>query len=128
MSNPSTKGTAAIPAGCAAPDACTGMDDIRAGIDALDRQLVPLLALRLQYVGAAAAFKPTEAEVVVPWRIEAIVEKVRGLAAAEGISPDLMEELYRTLIDRHIAHEGRVWRGEEDIAGHPAPSSEKKAG
>ncbi|ABC21373.1 chorismate mutase [Rhodospirillum rubrum] len=86
---------------------CADMSEIRTEIDRLDRLIVPLLAERLNYVGQAAAYKPNRAEVVVHWRIEDVVTKVRALAVTENADPDTVERIYRGLIDASIAWEGR---------------------
>jgi chorismate mutase-like protein len=77
---------------------CTSLDEVRSAIDAVDRQLVKLLAERRGYVLQASRFKKTEGDVRAPARVEQVIGKVRGLAEAEGIEPDLVEAVYRELI------------------------------
>lgn len=89
---------------------CRDLDEVRHNIDALDREIVPLLVRRAAFVHQAASFKETEAAVVVPERIEAIVGKVRRQAADLGADPDLMERIYRQMMDAYIAFEARRWR------------------
>ncbi|OIR06142.1 salicylate biosynthesis protein PchB [mine drainage metagenome] len=98
---------------------CQSLTEIRDNIDRLDRQIVALLCERQGYVGQAAAFKPTRSDVVVPERIEEIVGKVRALAAERGGSADLMERIYRAMIDAYIAFEDRRWGELHDKASHP---------
>jgi len=88
---------------------CGSIDEVRTQIDALDEQIVSLLAERSFYVQQAAGFKPTRADVVVPDRIEAIVTRVRALAAKDGMDQDTIEAIYRAMIQAFIAHEGQVW-------------------
>ena len=89
-----------------APQDCTTMADIRAGIDALDAQLVRLFAERAGYIDRAGEIK---AEVDLPARIDARVEEVvrnvRRHAEVFGLPPDLVEKLWRRLIDWSIARE-----------------------
>lgn len=88
------------------PEDCTSMAQIRAEIDRLDEALVKLFAERAGYIDRAAEIK---AEVDLPARIEARVEEVvanvRRHAVAEGLPPDLVEKLWRRLIDWSIARE-----------------------
>ncbi|WP_051013924.1 chorismate mutase [Pararhodospirillum photometricum] len=77
---------------------CATMDEVRAEIDRLDRLLVPLIAERLAYVAQAARHKPTRADVVVPWRIEEVVAKVRECAMAIGADADTIEQIWRSLM------------------------------
>lgn len=88
------------------PADCTTMAEIRAEIDRVDEDLVRLFALRAGYIDRAAEIK---AEVDLPARIEARVEEVvrnvRGHAETYGLPPDLVEKLWRRLIDWSIARE-----------------------
>lgn len=88
------------------PEDCSTMADIRAEIDRLDAALVALFAERAGYIDRAAEIK---AEVDLPARIDARVEEVvanvRRHAATHGLPPDLVEKLWRRLIDWSIARE-----------------------
>ena len=88
-----------------APDACGTMTDVRAGVDALDRELVELLARRQAYMAAAARIKAKRSAVRDVARVEAVVANVRAAAAEAGLSPAIAEPVWRTLIERCIAHE-----------------------
>ena len=85
---------------------CTTMAEIRAEIDRLDEDLVRLFADRAGYIDRAAEIK---AEVDLPARIEARVEEVvrnvRRHADTYGLPPELVEKLWRRLIDWSIARE-----------------------
>jgi isochorismate pyruvate lyase len=105
-----SKGPAASPKavaqpGFAAPDACADMAGLRAAIDTLDRHLVALLALRQGYMERAAVLKPRRELVRDEPRIEDVVQKVLAEARKAGLSPAIAEPVWRTLIERCIAHE-----------------------
>ncbi|HIJ37745.1 MAG TPA: chorismate mutase [Rhodospirillaceae bacterium] len=93
---------------------CRDLAEVRRNIDRLDEAIVGLLAERAGFVSQAARFKDEEQAVVVPERIEAIISRVRHLATDRGCDADLMEALYRGMIDAFIAYERGVWR-----AAHP---------
>jgi isochorismate pyruvate lyase len=88
------------------PEECASMADIRAEIDRIDEALVTLFAERATYIDRAAEVK---AEVDLPARIgsrvEEVVQNVRRHAEAQGLPPDLVEKLWRRLIDWSIARE-----------------------
>jgi len=88
------------------PADCTSMGQIRAEIDRLDEDLVRLFAERAGYIDRAAEIK---AGVDLPARIEARVEEVvanvRRHADTYGLPPELVEKLWRRLIDWSIARE-----------------------
>ena len=91
------------------PVDCRSMAEVRQGVDALDRALVTLLAERQRYMDAAARIKPSRDVVHDDARIEDVVAKVLASAEAAGLSPQIAEPVWRTLIDRCIAHEFSVW-------------------
>ena len=85
------------------------MAEVRAGVDALDRALVGLMAERQRYMDAAARITPSRDVVHDDWRIEDVVSKVLAAAREQGLSPDIAEPVWRKLIERCIAHEFGVW-------------------
>ena len=91
------------------PEDCRDMGEVRAGVDAVDRALVALLARRQGYMSAAARIKPTAADVRVPWRIEQVVENVLAEAERMGLSARIAEPVWRELIERSIEFEAERW-------------------
>lgn len=91
------------------PEACRTMAEVREGVDALDRSLVEILAVRQRYMDAAARIKPSRDVVRDEARIEDVVAKVKAEASKAGLSHDIAEPVWRLLIERCIAHELNVW-------------------
>ena len=94
---------------------CQNMADLRAEIDRLDRALVTLLAERQTYIERAAQIKTSRAVVHDQARIEDVVAKVLTAANAAGLSPAIAEPVWRTLIDRCIAHEFEMFDAKATI-------------
>ncbi len=92
-----------------APADCKSMIEVRQGVDALDRALVELLAERQGYMDAAARIKPSRDVVHDQARIEEVVSRVKAAASLAGLSHDIAEPVWRTLIDRCITHEFQAW-------------------
>ena len=86
---------------------CTTMEDVRRNVNALDDVLVPLLVTRIGYMQQAARIKGDVGQVRDEARIEAIVSRVRERTAQEGGQPDVMEAVYRQLMEECIAYEHR---------------------
>jgi chorismate mutase-like protein len=97
---------------------CSSLDEVRTCIDDVDRRLIKLLAERRGYVLQASKFKKSNADVRAPARVEQVISKVRTLAGAEGIEPDLVEALYRRMIEGFIEIESAAHRGRD--RGGPA--------
>ena len=86
---------------------CTTMQDVRREVNALDDVLVPLLVERVGYMTQAARIKQGVEQVRDEARIEAIVARVRERAQAEGGDADVMEAIYRSLMEACSAYEHR---------------------
>ncbi|HPY30815.1 MAG TPA: bifunctional chorismate mutase/prephenate dehydrogenase [Verrucomicrobiota bacterium] len=82
----------------AAPD---GLESLRQGIDALDQQLVDLLARRHQLIEEVARVKHQQNLATFhPAREENLISARRAQAMAAGLNPDYIEDLFRTVL-RH---------------------------
>lgn len=88
---------------------CGTLAEVRAGIDALDSQLVALVARRAMLVMDATRFKRNAAEAAAPARQAAVFEKVRLLAAHHDRGfpglPDVVEATWRTMVASFVARE-----------------------
>ncbi len=84
---------------------CESIEQVRANIDRIDRQLVALLAERGGYVAQAAGFKKNPDEVRAPQRVEQVIAKVRALSIELGAEPRVTERVYRAMIDAFIEAE-----------------------
>jgi len=95
------------------PQDCQSMAEVRAEIDRMDRELVRMLALRAGYIDRATALKQLNGwPARIPERVEEVVMNARAAADGEGLDPDLIEDLWRQLVDWSIAREARVIREE----------------
>jgi len=96
----------------AAPDArdCASLDEVRASIDDVDGRIVELLAERRAYVLQAARFKASPEAVRVPAREAQVIANVKALAYRAGIEPELVESLYRQMIDGFVRLEAAATR------------------
>lgn len=101
------------------PQAVT-LGALREKIDALDAQIVALLAERALCVRDATRFKRDAFQVAAPGRQAAVFARVRSLAEAHAVDfpclPDLVEAAYRSLVAGFIAGEGRFFAETEPIA------------
>lgn len=95
------------------PADCNDMNDIRAEIDVMDRDIIAILGKRFEYVKAAAKFKTSATAVRAPERFAAMLEKRREWAVEEGLSPDAIEKLYRDLVNHFINEEMSQWQSDK---------------
>jgi isochorismate pyruvate lyase len=92
-----------------APDDCRTMGEVRAAIDALDAELVALLARRFAYMRAAARIKPSREAVRDEPRKASVIANARDRAAELGLPPQLVAELWERLVEGSIAYEFDAW-------------------
>jgi len=90
---------------------CGSMAELRAAIDALDARLVALLAVRQSYIERAAILKQDRSAVRDPARVEDVVSKVLAEARHAGLSEQIAEPVWRTLIEQSIRHEFEKFDG-----------------
>ena len=79
------------------------------------------MAERGQYVAEAGRFKANPAAVSDPARVEAIIAKVRKIAAEDGLSPEVAERTYRAMIEAFTEYEREDWI-KRNAAGAAAPA------
>jgi isochorismate pyruvate lyase len=91
------------------PEDCTTMPDVRAGVDALDAQLVALLAKRFGYMRAAARIKPTRGAVRDEARKASVIAAAVAEAEAHGIPADVIGDIWERLVEGSIAYEFGEW-------------------
>lgn len=88
-----------------APEACSTMLEVRAGVDATDRELVALLARRFGYMDAAARIKPERGHVRDEARKAQVIDNARAEAEATGLPGDVIADLWEQLVEASIAYE-----------------------
>jgi isochorismate pyruvate lyase len=89
-------------------DACTTIEEVRNGIDELDRTIITALGQRFHYVKAVTRFKKNAEEVRAPERYQAVINSRRAWAIEAGLNPDVIEEMYRHLIAHFIDEEMKL--------------------
>jgi isochorismate pyruvate lyase len=88
-----------------APEQCSSLDEIRAGMDQVDREIVALIARRVEYVKCAAKFKTSSAAVADPDRMAKVLRTRREWAEAAGLDGETVERLYRDLVAYCVGEE-----------------------
>jgi isochorismate pyruvate lyase len=92
------------------PEECSDLQEIREEIDIIDRETIDALSKRFQYVIAAARLKTSEADVKAPDRFNAMLQQRREWAQESGLNPDIVEKLYRDLVNYFIDEELKYYR------------------
>lgn len=92
-----------------APADCCTMAEVRAGVDAVDADLVALLVRRFGYMDAAARIKADRAVVRDEARKAQVLANVARHAVAAGLDADRLTAVWDVLVEQSIAHELDRW-------------------
>ena len=95
------------------PDDCKSMEELRDQIDKLDFKIVELLATRSQFIDRATDLKSINGMPArIPDRIESVVSNAREAAQELDLDSDLVEKIWRILIEWSIKREAEIIREE----------------
>ena len=89
---------------------CLNMTDIRTEIDKIDDSIVQLISQRSEYVKEASKFKKDEVAVKDSGRVAKVIASKKDLAFKYGASPELIESIYKMMIDYFINEEMKEWK------------------
>lgn len=88
------------------PGECTNINEVRNEIDNIDFDLIKLLSNRFGYVREVVKYKEnTNDGIEASDRRAAVIASRRKWAEEAGINPDVIENIYNTLIDYFITEE-----------------------
>ncbi len=102
------------------PEACSTMTEVREGVDALDAELVGLLAKRFGYMRAASRIKTERSTVRDEDRKAAVIAAACREAEARGLPPEPIADIWERLVEASIAYELTLF--DERTAGALTPS------
>ncbi len=95
------------------PDDCNNMDELRHQIDKLDVEIIELLANRSEFIDRATELKKSNGMPArIPERIETVVSNARHAAEDLDLDADLVEKIWRILINWSIQREAEIIREE----------------
>ncbi|MEG4210108.1 isochorismate lyase [Microcoleus sp. LAD1_D5] len=94
------------------PDECANIHEVREEIDIIDREVIEALSKRFQYVIAAARFKTSEASVRSFERFHDMLQKRREWAQESGLNPDVVENIYRDLVNYYTEEELKHYKSD----------------
>lgn len=84
------------------------IEETRAAIDLIDTEVIRLLGNRADFVHQIMKFKQNADEVRAPNRYAEVMQRRRELAEAAGLNPDVIEGMYKLLVDNFIKEEMKI--------------------
>ncbi len=92
----------------------SSLQEAREAIDRIDAEIIRLLGNRAGYVRQVTRFKRTAEDVRAPARYNEVMRRRREMAAEVGLNPDVIEAMYRLLVDNFIREEMKMLGLEKD--------------
>jgi isochorismate pyruvate lyase len=92
---------------------CNTLEEVRTEIDLIDEEMVTLISKRSHLIRQAAGFKESVEEVKDKDRVEFILDRVRHLAIKSDVSPNMISELFKIMIDEMVETEISEFRNTE---------------
>jgi len=92
---------------------CNSLKEVREEIDILDDKIVELISKRSHLIRQAAAFKNSVEEVKAEDRIDFILQKVRHSAIKENVSPNMISDLFKIMINEMVETEIAEFRNKQ---------------
>ena len=84
---------------------CETLEELRKEVDKVDEKIVELIAVRNDYIKQAAGFKQSVDEIKSDDRIDDVLNHVRHKALMLGVSPNMVADIYRKMIDEMVETE-----------------------
>lgn len=91
------------------PHECTDMTEVRAGVDATDRELMNLLDRRFGYMRAAARIKASRDTVRDEARKAQVIGNASADAGSRGLPAEELAAIWDRLVEASIAYELAEW-------------------
>ena len=85
------------------------MKELRKDLDILDEELLKIISKRFKFIEQAAIIKNDASEIRDIERIEEIIIRLKGLAKKYDINSDIVEKLWRFIIDLSIEYEKEIF-------------------
>lgn len=94
------------------PSECTNIDEVRHEIDNIDKTIISLIGTRSKYVHEVVKYKaPTATAIEANDRKTSMLLQRRQWAEAEGLCPDVIEDIYDRLVRYFIEEEKKIVLG-----------------
>jgi isochorismate pyruvate lyase len=84
------------------PQKCNSIEEVRKEIDEIDYAIIGLIGKRFSYIQEIIKYKSSIDEVYAKNRYNIVISKRREVAANHNLDPDVIERIYRIMMDYFI--------------------------
>ena len=84
------------------PQECHTIEEVRQKIDEIDNAIIGLIGKRFSFIQEIVKYKSSIDEVYAKNRYDTVISKRREIAANHNLDPDVIERIYRIMMDYFI--------------------------
>ena len=84
------------------PHECHNIEEVREEIDRIDNNIIGLIGERFFYIKEVVKYKKKSDDVFAADRHNLVIKKQRELATSHNLDPDVIENMYRIMMDYFI--------------------------
>jgi isochorismate pyruvate lyase len=84
------------------PHKCNSLEEVRQEIDEIDQAIIGLIGKRFSFIKEIVKYKSSIDEVYAKNRYNTVISKRREIAANFDLDPDVIERIYRIMMDYSI--------------------------
>jgi isochorismate pyruvate lyase len=95
------------------PNECRSIEEVRQEIDEIDHAIIGLIGKRLSFIQEIIKYKSDVDEVYSKKRHLAVINERRKFAANLHLDPDVIESVYRILMDYFIKEQLELFRNKQ---------------
>ena len=89
------------------------MEELRKELDLLDDELIKLFSKRFKFIEQAANIKDDISKIRDNERIEEIISRLKKLAKKYDFNADIVEKLWRFIIELSIEQEKKIFKNKK---------------
>ncbi len=91
------------------PEECRNLEEIRKEIDAIDHNIITLIARRFSYVKEVVKYKSNDRDAIIAKkRFDEVIANNRNNAKRNGLNADVIEKIYNLLLEYFIEEEIKI--------------------
>ena len=94
---------------------CNSLEEVRAEIDGVDKEIVQLIAKRNSYIHQAAKFKVSAEEVKDASRVASVISRARAEALELNLNPNMIQTLFEIMIEEMVEVEIAQFQNAKDL-------------
>jgi isochorismate pyruvate lyase len=87
------------------PQKCKNIEEVRREIDNIDAEIIGMIGKRRDFIKAIIKYKNNADDVYATNRYNAVVNERRKLAMKHKLNPDIIEKIYRLMMDYFIGEQ-----------------------